>query len=60
MTLTCRLLKSVAFYGKRGLCLAKIRSTFEIDKMQRGCVTCYMGPAGAVMVQTRFSVGTGY
>ena len=41
------------------LCLAKTRSTFEINKMQRGCVTCYMGPAGAVMGQTRFSVGTG-
>jgi len=40
------------------LCRAKTRSTFEINKMQRGCVTCYMGPAGAVMGQTRFSVGT--
>jgi hypothetical protein len=40
------------------VCLAKTRSTFEISKMQRGCVTCYMGPAGAVMGQTRFSVGT--
>jgi len=38
--------------------LAKTSSTFEINKMQRGCVTCYMGPAGAVMGQTRFSVGT--
>ncbi len=34
------------------------RSTCEINKMQRGFVTCYMGPAGAVMGQTRFSVGT--
>ena len=43
---------------KVSLCLAKTRSTFEINKMQRGCVTRYMGPAGAVMGQTRFSVGT--
>src|SRR6266576_4693441 len=40
------------------VCLAKIRSTFEINKMQRGCVTCYKGTAGAVMGQTRLSVGT--
>jgi len=40
------------------LCLTKSRSTFEINKMQRGCVTCYMGPAGAIMGQARFSVGT--
>jgi len=32
------------------LCVAKT--------MQSGCVTCYMGPAGAVMGQTRFSAGT--
>jgi len=36
--------------------VSKIRSTFEIDKTLRGCVT--WGPAGAVMGQTRFSVGT--
>ena len=40
------------------MCLAKTRSTCEINKMQRVCVTCHMGPAGAVMGQTRFSVGT--
>jgi hypothetical protein len=45
-------------YSQVMMCLAKTRSTFEITKMHRGRVTCYMGPAGAVMGQTRFSVGT--
>src|SRR6266403_831403 len=56
-TLSAAQIERIAAHGKP-LCLAKTRSTFEINKMQRGCVTCYMGPAGAVMGQTRFSVGT--
>src|SRR6267378_1558717 len=44
--------------GFRMLCLAKTRSTFEINKMQRGCVTCVTWALRAVMGQTGFSVGT--
>jgi predicted enzyme related to lactoylglutathione lyase len=36
------------------LCLAKIRGTFEISKMQRGLVTCYMGPAGTMIGRRSF------
>ncbi len=43
---------------KRGLCLAKTRSTFELNKMQRRLCNMLHGPAGAIMGQTRFSVGT--
>ena len=38
-------------------CLAKTKSAFEMNDMRGGRVTRYMGPAGAVMGQTRFSVG---
>jgi len=40
------------------MALAKTRSTFEINKMQRRLCNMLHGPAGAIMGQTRFSVGT--
>ena len=44
--------------GDDSLCLAKTRSTFEINKMQRRLCNMLHGPAGAITGQTRFSVGT--
>jgi hypothetical protein len=38
----------------------KLEAHLKSTRCKRGCVTHYMGPAVAVMGQTRFSVGTAH
>src|SRR6267378_8135127 len=36
----------------------KLEAHLKSTRCKEGCVTCYMDPAGAVMGQRKFSVGT--